>query len=58
MPPFVMVSQEGGDFSEFPDLPPAQAPSEFANVGEAEDGAHRGRDGAAARSGSTPCSPR
>jgi beta-N-acetylhexosaminidase len=34
-----MVSQEGGDFSEFPDLPPAQAPSEFANVGEAETAA-------------------
>ena len=36
VPPFVMVSQEGGDFSEFPDLPPAEAPSEFANVQEAE----------------------
>jgi beta-N-acetylhexosaminidase len=36
VPPFVAVSQEGGEFSEFPDLPPAQAPSEFANVAEAE----------------------
>ena len=36
VPPFVMVSQEGGDYSEFPDLPPAEAPSEFANVQEAE----------------------
>jgi beta-N-acetylhexosaminidase len=36
VPPFVMVSQEGGDYSEFPDLPPAQAPSEFASVEEAE----------------------
>ena len=36
VPPFVMVSQEGGDYSEFPDLPPAAAPSEFANVEEAE----------------------
>ena len=36
VPPFVMVSQEGGDYSEFPDLPPAEAPSEFANVEEAE----------------------
>ena len=39
VPPFVMVSQEGGEFSEFPDLPPAQAPSEFASVGEAEEAA-------------------
>jgi beta-N-acetylhexosaminidase len=35
VPPFVMVSQEGGEFSEFPDLPPAQAPSEFDNADEA-----------------------
>ncbi len=39
VPPFVMVSQEGGDYSEFPDLPPAEAPSEFANVQEAETAA-------------------
>ncbi len=38
-PPFVMVSQEGGGFSEFPDLPPAEAPSEFPDVGAAEDAA-------------------
>jgi beta-N-acetylhexosaminidase len=36
IPPFVMVSQEGGEFSEFPDLPPAQAPSDFGGVGEAK----------------------
>ena len=39
VPPFVMVSQEGGEFSEFPDLPPAQAPSEFGGVGEAKTAA-------------------
>ena len=39
VPPFVMVSQEGGEFSEFPSLPPFQAPSEFGSVGEAEDAA-------------------
>jgi beta-N-acetylhexosaminidase len=39
VPPFVMVSQEGGEFSEFPDLPPFEAPSEFDSVGEAEDAA-------------------
>lgn len=39
IPPFVMVSQEGGMFSEFSDLPPAQAPSEFGSVGEAGDAA-------------------
>ena len=39
VPPFVMVSQEGGGYSEFPDLPPAESPSEFGSVGEAEDAA-------------------
>lgn len=39
VPPFVMVSQEGGDFSEFPDLPPFEAPSEFDDVHEAEQAA-------------------
>jgi len=39
VPPFVMVSQEGGVFSEFPDLPPPEAPSEFADVGAAQDAA-------------------
>jgi beta-N-acetylhexosaminidase len=39
VPPFVMVSQEGGMFSEFPDLPPFEAPSEFGSVGDAEDAA-------------------
>jgi beta-N-acetylhexosaminidase len=35
-PPFLMVSQEGGGFSEFPDLPPAEAPSELAGVAAAQ----------------------
>ena len=39
VPPFVMVSQEGGVFSEFPDLPPAEAPSEFANAAAAKEAA-------------------
>ena len=39
VPPFVMVSQEGGGFSEFPDLPPAKAPSELANRREAREAA-------------------
>ncbi len=39
VPPFVMVSQEGGVFSEFPDLPPAEAPSGFGDVAEAEEAA-------------------
>ena len=39
VPPFVMVSQEGGMFSEFPDLPPFEAPSEFGSVDDAEDAA-------------------
>ena len=36
VPPFVMVSQEGGEFSEFPDLPPTAAPSELESVADAE----------------------
>ena len=39
VPPFVMVSQEGGAYSEFPDLPPTEAPSEYENAGAAEDAA-------------------
>ena len=35
VPPFVMVSQEGGEFSEFPDLPPAVAPSDLGSPREA-----------------------
>src|SRR5688572_8030251 len=34
VPPFMMVSQEGGDFSEFSELPPAQAPSELGSAAE------------------------
>jgi beta-N-acetylhexosaminidase len=39
VPPFVMVSQEGGEFSEFPDLPPAEAPSDLGSAGEAGEAA-------------------
>jgi len=39
VPPFVVVSQEGGGFSEFSDLPPFAAPSQFASVGQAEEAA-------------------
>jgi beta-N-acetylhexosaminidase len=39
VPPFVMVSQEGGDFSEFPDLPPVATASELANPEQAGDAA-------------------
>nr|MBA2505230.1 hypothetical protein [Thermoleophilaceae bacterium] len=28
VPPLIMAAQEGGDFSEFPDLPPAAAPAD------------------------------
>ena len=37
VPPYVMVSQEGGEFSEFPDLPPAAAPSGLRSAAEALD---------------------
>ena len=33
--PWVMTTQEGGEFSAFPDLPPAKAPADLASVGEA-----------------------
>jgi beta-N-acetylhexosaminidase len=39
VPPFVMVSQEGGEFSEFPDLPPTAAPSQLGSADEAEEAA-------------------
>jgi beta-N-acetylhexosaminidase len=39
VPPFVMVSQEGGGFSEFPDLPPTAVPSELGSVDAAEQAA-------------------
>ena len=39
VPPFVMVSQEGGAYSEFADLPPAQTPSGLATIAEAEEAA-------------------
>jgi len=39
VPPFVMVSQEGGGYSEFADLPPTVPPSGFADVEDAEQAA-------------------
>lgn len=39
VPPFVMVSQEGGKFSEFPDLPPTAAPSQLESAEQAEEAA-------------------
>ena len=39
VPPWVMVSQEGGGFNEIPDLPPARSPSEMASPEEAGDAA-------------------
>lgn len=35
IPPWVMAAQEGGEFNEFPDLPPAKAPAQLANSAEA-----------------------
>lgn len=35
VPPWVMAAQEGGRFSEFPDLPPAKAPGDIRSPGEA-----------------------
>ena len=35
VPPWVMAAQEGGNFNEFPDLPPANAPSDLRNAGQA-----------------------
>lgn len=37
VPPYVMVSQEGGQFSEFPDLPPGASPSELQSAAEGLD---------------------
>ena len=37
VPPFVLTAQEGGDFNEFADLPPAKAPSQIADAGEARE---------------------
>ncbi len=35
VPPWVMATQEGGEFNDFPDLPPATAASDLATVGQA-----------------------
>jgi beta-N-acetylhexosaminidase len=35
VPPWVMASQEGGEFSEFPDLPPPVAPADLRDTREA-----------------------
>jgi beta-N-acetylhexosaminidase len=35
VPPWVMAAQEGGEFSEFSDLPPAVAPADLRNAREA-----------------------
>jgi beta-N-acetylhexosaminidase len=37
VPPWVMATQEGGEFSDFADLPPATAASDLATVGQATD---------------------
>jgi beta-N-acetylhexosaminidase len=35
LPPWVMAEQDGGDYSQFPDLPPTQPPGEFGNAADA-----------------------
>jgi beta-N-acetylhexosaminidase len=35
LPPWVMAEQDGGDYSQFPDLPPAQAPGGYKNAADA-----------------------
>jgi len=37
VPPWVMATQEGGEFNDFADLPPATAASDLATVGQATD---------------------
>jgi beta-N-acetylhexosaminidase len=39
--PFVLAPQEGGEFSAFPDLPPARAAGDLGSVAEAADEARR-----------------
>lgn len=39
--PFVLAQQEGGEFSAFPDLPPARAAGDLGNVAEAAAEARR-----------------
>ena len=35
LPPWVMAEQDGGDYSQFPDLPPTQPPGDFDNAADA-----------------------
>jgi beta-N-acetylhexosaminidase len=35
VPPWILAAQEGGDFSEFRDLPPAEAPGDLRSAAEA-----------------------
>ena len=58
VPPFVMVSQEGGEFSEFPDLPPAAGSVRVRAASERRSRPRRTPAPRWPRSGSTPCSPR
>jgi beta-N-acetylhexosaminidase len=39
IPPWILVAQEGGEFSEFADLPPAKAPGELESPREAASAA-------------------
>jgi beta-N-acetylhexosaminidase len=42
LPPWILAEQDGGDYSEFPDLPPSQAPGEFSNAADAAAAFTRG----------------
>jgi beta-N-acetylhexosaminidase len=35
LPPWIIADQDGGDYSQFPDLPPSQAPGEYASASDA-----------------------
>jgi beta-N-acetylhexosaminidase len=35
LPPWIMAEQDGGDYSQFPDLPPAQGPGGYKTAAEA-----------------------
>ena len=35
LPPWVMTEQDGGDFSQYPDLPPPQAPGDYGSAADA-----------------------
>ena len=35
LPPWIITEQDGGDYSQYPDLPPQQAPGEYANAADA-----------------------